>query len=134
MQMKQFVRWFAVFLVLSSLAYGDDLQKAKKELNRITAMANDGMGRTVVNLSMAETFKVKRPDLVMERRNTGLNYGSLFVARTLMVDGMKKEEIVAELKAGKDIYQIANAKQADWKKITADAKKFNYSVDDNLYK
>lgn len=94
-------------------------------------MATDFDGRRVVNLSIAETFKVSRPSLVSLRAQTGLNYGGVFVAEELMRDGMSTDDIVAKLKTG-SIDELAS-QHLDWKRVTDDAKKLNASVDENLY-
>lgn len=127
--------WFlALLLATSAFAFGDDQQKAIKELSKVTAMASDGTGRTVVNQSMAEMLNAKRPDLVIERRNTGLNYGSLFIAHALTAAGAKMDDVATQLKAGKKIQDLANEQHANWKQIADDAKKLNAKIDDNLYK
>jgi hypothetical protein len=98
-------------------------------------MARDFTGRTAVNLSMSQTFNVSRSSLVQERRETGLNYGSLLLAHEVIIkSGATMQDIAAQLKAGKKIADIANDRHADWKAIADDEKKFNKSVDNNLYK
>jgi hypothetical protein len=64
-------------LTLAVLAFGDDQQKAEKQLHKITAMATDATGRRVVSITVADVLEAKRPDLVMERRTMNLNYGDL---------------------------------------------------------
>src|SRR4051794_7176918 len=125
------VMW--VVLSLSLMAIGDDQKKAEKQLNKISAMAADLTGRRAVNLSMADQLKVKRDDLVAERRANDLNYGSLFVVHELMASGTKLEDIAAQLKSGKKIYDVGNEFHADWKQIADDAKKLNNKIEDNLY-
>jgi hypothetical protein len=115
-------------------ALSDDQQKAQKECNKVTAMATDATGRSVVNLSMAELLGVKRLQLVQERRDMGLNYGSLFIAHELSRRGAKIDGIAVELKQGKNIFQIANDFHTNWKEIGNDAKKLNSSIDKNLYR
>jgi len=51
---------FLTALIVALPAFGDDQQKAQKELNQITAMARDFTGRTVVNLTMSQTLSVPR--------------------------------------------------------------------------
>ncbi len=114
-------------------AFGDDQQKAEKQLHKITAMATDSTGRRVVSATVADTLALKRPDLVTERRTMNLSYGDLYVAHTLVKSGAKMDEIAAQLKAGKKFDQIANEQHADWKEIAAYAKKLNAKVEDNLY-
>lgn len=121
-------------LVFANYTFADDQQKAKKELNKITAMATDATGRNIVNQSMSEMFSTKRMELVQERRETGLNYGSLLLAHELAKNGLDMKEIASRLKSGKDIFQIAGEAGANWKVVNDRAKKLNSKVDDNLYK
>jgi len=123
-----------VALTFTVSAFGDDQQKAEKQLRKITALATDPTGRRVVSITVADTLGARRPALVMERRAMNLNYGHLFVAHVLLKNGAKMEDIAAQLKARKNIAQIANEQHADWKQIAADAKKLNSKVEDNLYK
>jgi len=134
--MKSQTRFLVILiaLVVALPAFGDDQQKAQKELNQITAMARDFTGRTVVNLTMSQTLGVPRPTLVQQRTDTGLNYGSLFLAGELVKNGTTMPDIAAQLKTGKKIGDIANAQNVSWKRIADDGKKFNTAVDDNLYK
>ena len=134
--MKQFSALSIALLALavSIPAFGDDQQKAEKQLHKVTAMATDGTGRRIVSMTVADTLAVKRPDLVMERRTMGLNYGDLFLAHTRVKNGAKMDDIAAQLKAKKKMADIANERHADWKQIAADAKKLNSKVEDNLYK
>ncbi len=133
------IRISQVFVVVFALAaavpaFGDDQQKAEKQLNKVAAMATDGTGRRVVSITVADMLEAKRADLVLERRDMNLNYGDLFVAHLLVKQGAKMEDITAQVKAGKKIGQIANDRHADWKQIAADAKKLNSTMEDNLYK
>lgn len=123
-----------VLLLFAIPALANDQPKAQKELVKVTAMARDFTGRTVVNLSMSQTFNVSRTTLVQERGETGLNYGSLLLAHELIKSGATMQDIASQLKAGKTIYDVANDRHADWKTIAEDGKKFNKSVDNNLYK
>jgi hypothetical protein len=132
--MKLFVMVVLLALSVARPAFSDDKEKAMKELKRVAAMATDATGRVVVNQSIAEALNVKRPDLVMERRDTNLNYSGLFVAHKLTAGGMKWEEIAAGLKGGKDILQMADSKDANWKQIADDTKALNARIDANLYK
>jgi hypothetical protein len=121
-------------LLIAVPAAANDQQKAQKELNKVTALTRDFTGRTVVNLSMSQTLNVPRTTLVQERAETGLNYGSLFLASELVKSGATMPDIAAQLKGGKKITDIANDRHADWKAIAEAAKKFNGAVDRNLYK
>jgi hypothetical protein len=120
-------------LAIAIPAFGDDQQKAEKQLHKITALATDATGRRVVSATVADTLEVKRPDLVLERRTMNLNYGDLYVAHVLVKSGTKMDDIAAQLKAGKNFGQIATEQHADWKQIAADAKKLNTKAEDNLY-
>ena len=120
-------------LTVAIPAFGDDQQKADKQLHKITALATDATGRRVVSVTVADTLAAKRPDLVLERRTMNMNYGDLFIAHVLVKSGTKKDDIAAQLKAGKKMGQIASEQHADWKQIAADAKKLNAKVEDNLY-
>src|SRR5882672_7830593 len=112
-------------LTIAIPAFGDDQQKAEKQLHKITAMATDATGRRVVSATVADTLEVKRPDLVLERRTMNLNYGDLYVAHVLVKSGTKMDDIAAQLKAGKNFSQIATEQHANWKQIAADTKKLN---------
>jgi hypothetical protein len=120
-------------LTVAVPAFGDDQQKAEKQVHKITAMATDAVGRRVVSSTVADTLELKRPDLVSERRTMNLNYGDLYIAHTLVKSGTKMDDIAAQLKAGKKFDQIANEQHANWKQIADDAKKLNSKVEDNLY-
>jgi len=120
-------------LALAHFSVADDQQKLKKEITKITAMSTDATGRAIVNQSMAELFSVKRLELVTERRDTGLNYGGLFVAHELTKNGLAIKDIATRLKSGKDIFQIGGEVNANWKEINDHAKKLNTKIDNNLY-
>ena len=123
-----------IALVLTHYAAADDQQKTRKELNKVTAMATDPTGRKIVNQTMAEMFALKQMDLVLERRQTGLNYGSLLLAHELAKNNLDMKEIAVRLKGGKDIFQIAGEAGVNWKEVNDRAKKLNSKIDDNLYK
>jgi hypothetical protein len=128
---------FSIALIALTIvvpAFADDQQKAEKQLHKVTAMATDATGRRVVSFTVADSLEAKRIDLVLERRAMNLNYGDLFIAHGLVKNGAKMEDIAAQLKAGKNIGQIANAQHADWKQVCADAKQLNAKMEDNLYK
>lgn len=134
--MKWLINLCAVLIafIIVTPVFGDDQQKAEKQLHKITAMATDATGRRVVSITVADTLEANRVDLVLERRAMNLNYGDLFIAHGLTKNGVKLEDISAQLKAGKNIGQIANAQHLDWKKVAEDAKKLNAKMEDNLYK
>ena len=114
--------------------FADDQDKALKQLHKITAMATDATGRRVVSVTVADTLQLKRPDLVVERRTMNINYGDLYIAHVLVKAGAKMDDIAAQMKAGKNVPQIASEQHADWKQIAADAKKLNTQMEDSLYK
>jgi len=126
-------RPFLLAIVLMSClgVSADDRQKAEKEIRKINAMAWDSTGRTVVNQSLSDIFKVPRSQLAEERQQLQLSYGSLFLAHEL---GPSMKDIGASFKTGKSIVQITNDSNANWKQIAADAKKLNSRIEDNLYK
>lgn len=124
----------SLVLLLTALpSFGDDQQKAQKEINKVTAMAADFNGRRVVNLSISEMYNVPRGTLVQERTQTGLNYGNLFIAEELAKQGTNTNDIAAKLKAGSTISNLANEQHLDWKQVAANAKRLNSLIDNNLY-
>src|SRR5258708_19826604 len=96
-------------------------------------MATDKTGRRMVSMSIADSFKIPRPDLVEERRRIGLDYGSFFVAHELVASGMKMIDITSGLSAGKTIWQIGDERHADWTRIAATPKKQNHKTEDHIY-
>ena len=112
----------------------DDLRKAEKQAQKITAMATDSNARRTVSMTISDVLGITRAELLRERRRTGLNYGALFVAHQLMADGATMTDIDTQLKTGKNIWQIAVAHVANWKRIASEAKKLNDKIEDNLYK
>src|SRR5713101_8394397 len=134
--MKRF-SGFSIMLLALTLAipaFGDDQQKAEKQLHKITAMATDATGRRVVSMTVADALEAKRPDLSTERRMMNINYGDLYIAHQLTKQGMKMDDIATQLKSGKMTAEIANAQHLDWKQLAGDAKKLNAKIEDNLYK
>ena len=124
----------AITLMSSFAAIADDQQKADKEIRKINAMAWDSTARAVVNKSFSEMLKIDRSQLIQERRELDLNYGSLFIAHELVLNGSKMKDIAASLKSGKSIIQVSNESNANWKQIASEAKKLNSKIEDNLYK
>lgn len=125
-----------VLLALSAAVsvFADDQQKAQQQITKITAMAIDVTARRIVSMSMSEMVGVSRPELVQQRRDTGLNYGSLFVAHQLAAGGTGMADIATQLRAGKNIFQIGNDQHADWKRIASEAKKLNSRIEKNIYR
>ena len=123
-----------LFGVLAALpALGDDQTKAQKQLDRITAMASDLVGRRVVGITMSDLLNQKRTDLVKQRKQNNLNYGALFLMRQLTAAGMTDQELAEQLKSGKSIFDVANARHIDWKQVFSEAKKLNSKVDRHLF-
>jgi hypothetical protein len=118
---------------ISLAAFAEDHQKAEKQARRMTAMTADPTGRRMVSMSMADHFKVLRADLVKERWNTGMDYGSLFVAHELIASGASMVNITSALKSGKNIWQLGEEQHANWKQIAGDAKKMNTEIDVCIY-
>jgi hypothetical protein len=123
-----------VLVVLATPVSADDQQNAEKQFKKVTAMTADFTGRRAVNKAMAEFLNLKRADLVVQRRDTGLNYGHIFLANQLVTAGLTMNDIAAQLKSGKTVFQIANEHNANWKQIASDAKKMNGRIDDGLFK
>jgi len=121
-------------VTISAVASGDDRQKAEKQVRKITAMATDKIGRRMVSMSIADTLKIPRPDLVEERCKIGLDYGSFFIAHELVAIGVKMTDIVSALSSGKTIWQIGDEQHANWNQIAADAKKQNSKIEDYIYR
>jgi hypothetical protein len=121
-------------LAVSLPIMADDQQKAEKQTHKITAMATDVTGRRIVSMTLADALGIRRSELLRRRRLTGLNYGSLFVAHQLISAGATVPDIAAQLKTGKNIFQIGTEQGVNWKKIAGEAKKLNNKIEDNLYK
>jgi hypothetical protein len=130
------IRLFFLFctVALAMAAFADDQEKATKEIKRITSISVDSNMRAIVNRTMADMLKARRLDLVKEREDMNLNYGDLFLAQQLTASGVKMDDIAAQLKAGKTVFDIANANHANWKEINSEAKKLNKKIDDNIEK
>src|ERR1039457_7341025 len=125
----------AILLIASGiLAFGSDQQKAEKRLRRISAMAVDSMARAIVNQTMADAVHAKRIELMRQRHAMNLSYGSLFVAHQLTAAGTTMLDIAVQLESGKDIVQIANERNANWKLIADAATQLNEKIDDNIYR
>jgi hypothetical protein len=128
------VALLALALGYAAPAIADDQQKAEKQIRRIAAMASDVTARGIVSNATAAMLEVKRDQLVRERRAMNLNYGQVFLAHQLTAKGGKMLDIALQLGVGKNIYQIANDRHADWRQIAAEAKKLNNKIEDNIYK
>jgi hypothetical protein len=121
-----------IALALAVTALADDQEKATTEIKRITSISVDANMRSIVNRTMADMLKVSRLDLVKQRQEMNLNYGALFLVRELTATGAKMEDIAAQLKAGKKIFDIANDDHANWKEINSEARKLNKKIDENV--
>jgi len=124
----------ALWLSAAPSALGSDQQKAEKRIHQISALALDGTARAIINQTMAEMVHAKRIELVRQRRAMNLNYGSLFIAHQLKAAGVQMLDIALQLEGGKNIVQIANERNADWKAIGNAAKKLNGKIEDNIYR
>jgi len=124
----------AALLLIVGSAGASDQEKAEKQIRFMTAMSRDDTARSIISRTFADVFKIQRSQLVVERKQLGLNYGGLFLVHELLLSGTQLNEVVAQLRARKSILDIANSSQADWKRIAADAKKMNNRIDDSIYK
>jgi hypothetical protein len=114
-------------------AEADDQQKAQKQLCRVNAMASDTTGRRVVSITISDMTKVKRSELVRQRKAMNLNYGSVFLAQQLVANGLTVSELATQLKSGKTIFDVANDRYLDWKQFLSDAKKLNGKIEKGLF-
>jgi hypothetical protein len=124
----------ALTAALATAAFADDQEKATKEIKKISAISVDSNMRSIVNRTTADMLKAGRLDLVKERQSLNLNYGELFLLHQLTGSGAKMEDIAAQLKAGKTIFDLANDNHANWKQIASDGKKLNKRIDENIEK
>jgi hypothetical protein len=129
------VRFFLILMpLLASFSLADEQQKAQRLLNKVTAMAIDPAGRRAVSLAVSESLSVSRAQLASQRSAMGINYGELFLAYQLIKSGAEMNDIVAQRKSGKTVWQIAEAQNANWKEIAGEVKKLNNRIDVNLLK
>jgi hypothetical protein len=120
-------------LFLASPSYGDDHQKAQKQLHKLVAMATDATGRRIVSITVADSLGVSRMQLMAERKSMNLNYGDVVLLHALLGSGVAASEIGSQVKANKNLDQIAEEHQSDWKQLEKNAKKLFDKVQDNLY-
>src|SRR5215467_16120733 len=132
--MRRSVVCAAFLLAFSAVGFADDQEKAEKQIRMITAMSRDDIARAIVSRTFADSFKLQRTQLVAERKSLGLNYGNFFLARELVQFGPSMEQIAAQLRAGKNILDIARDSHANWKRIALNAKKMNNRITDAIYK
>jgi hypothetical protein len=120
------------FLAIPALA--SDQAKAEEQIRMMTATSWDDTGRSIVSRIFADVFKIPRSQLLAERRLLGLSYGSLFVAHELVLYGSTMQQISLQLRANKNLFEIANSSGADWKRLKSDAKKMNDRINTGIYK
>jgi hypothetical protein len=127
--------FLAILLICcGSKGFGSDQQKAEKRLRRISAMAIDGAARAIVNQTMADAVHAQRMELKRQRHAMNLSYGSLFIAHQLTAAGATMLDIAVQLQSGKDIVQIANERNTNWKLMADAAKQLNEKIEDNIYR
>src|SRR5229473_2210959 len=110
-----------LLLVAALVCLAEDQEKAVKQLRMITAMSRDETARAIVSRTFADVFKLERPQLIAERKSMGLNYGTLFLVHELSLSGSNMAQVAAQFRQHKNMFEIANASGADWKRIAADA-------------
>lgn len=116
-------------------SWGSDQQQAQKQASRVTAMAAaNSTARVVVSGTISDALSVPRAQLVRERKAMHLSYGALFIAHQLNLAGAKMLDIAVELQDGKDIFQIGQEQNANWRTIADAAKRLNSRIEDNIYK
>lgn len=127
---------FAILLiaVLATPSFSDDREKAAKQIRMMTALSRDDIVRSIISRAFSDAFKVPRAQLVAERRSLGLNYGALFLAHELALSGCNMQEISNEVRAHKTMIQISDACRANWKRISADARRMSNRIHDGIYK
>ena len=109
-------------LVAAVVSLAEDQEKAIKQLRMITAMSRDETARSIVSRTFADVFKLERPQLIAERKSMGLNYGTLFLVHELTLSGSNMAQVATQFRQHNNMFEIANASGADWKRIAADAK------------
>jgi len=123
---------FTFVLLFALPCWSDEHQKAEKLLNQLTAMATDPAGKRAVSRAVSDSVSVGRPELAQRRHAMNINYGELFLVYELVRSGAKMDDIAAQMKSGKTLWQIASERRVNWKQIAVDAKKLNSRVDNNL--
>jgi hypothetical protein len=123
---------FLLCFLVPLLSASDEQQKAHKILNKVTAMTIDPAGKRAVSLAMSDFLSVARTELVQRRLSMNINYGELFLTHELVKNGAKIDDIAAQMKSGKSLWQAADELHVDWKHIASEAKKMDGKVDTNL--
>lgn len=134
MRLKVTIPVLVIGIVAAQAFAASDRQKTEKQINRISAMAADLTGRRAVNLSMSQQLNVPRQDLVAQRRANNITYGTLFLLRQVTSSDEAFNQAVAQIKTGKQPFDVAEASHVDWKAVGNAAKKLNSKIEDNLYK
>lgn len=134
MRLKVTILVLVIGIVAAQAFAASDRQKTEKQINRISAMAADLTGRRAVNLSMSQQLNVPRQDLVAQRRANNITYGTLFLLRQVTSSDEAFNQAVAQIKTGKQPFDVAEASHVDWKAVGNAAKKLNSKIEDNLYK
>ena len=134
MRLKVTILVLVIGIVAAQVFAASDRQKTEKQINRISAMAADLTGRRAVNLSMSQQLNVPRQDLVAQRRANNITYGTLFLLRQVTSSDEAFNQAVAQIKTGKQPFDVAEASHVDWKAVGNAAKKLNSKIEDNLYK
>ncbi|HET9695940.1 MAG TPA: hypothetical protein VFP40_03670 [Terriglobales bacterium] len=134
MRLKVTIPVLVIGIVAAQAFAASDRQKTEKQINRISAMAADLTGRRAVNLSMSQQLSVSRQDLVAQRRANNITYGTLFLLRQVTSSDEAFNQAVAQIKTGKQPFDVAEASHVDWKAVGNAAKKLNSKIEDNLYK
>jgi hypothetical protein len=124
----------AIVLSFVGGAWASDREKAENQIRIMTAMSQDDTARAIMSRTFADAFKMERPQMIVQRKSLGLNYGGLFLAHELVLSGTGMEQIAEQRHSRRSILDIASASGVDWKRIASDAKKMNNSINDAIYK
>jgi hypothetical protein len=128
---------YLTILLLASTglaALASDQEKAEKQIRMMTALSRDDTARSIVSRIFSDVYKVPRPQLVAERKSLALNYGSVFLTHELLLAGVSMQQITSQLRVRKNIFEIADSCNVDWKHIESEAKKMNDRINKGIYK
>jgi hypothetical protein len=110
-----------------------EAKKVDKEFRKISLTAAVPDGRRVVNRVMAEQLGVSRMQLVQERKATGFVYGQIFGAHEVAhLSDLSFGQVAEQMKQGHSLLEISQQRQVDLRKILADAKSLNESIEREL--
>ena len=127
------ITFLLVLIAATTLGFAASPQeKAQRELSHISALASDASTRAVVNEQVAKVLGQERAKVVDERKELHLSYGNLYLISELTKNNTSFDDIAAQIKAGKSVTDIANAQNADWKKIANDVKAFQKTLQNAL--